>query len=63
MKQLIIPRPTSAGILLSYKCSCACRHCMYNCSAKWQPDYISESDLKTYASQLASTIESSGFGP
>jgi hypothetical protein len=36
---------------------------MYNCSAKWQADYISESDFKTYASQLAASIEPSSYGP
>jgi hypothetical protein len=36
---------------------------MYNCSAKWQADYISESDFTTYASQLAASIEPSNFGP
>ncbi|MEM1607136.1 MAG: radical SAM protein [Candidatus Bathyarchaeia archaeon] len=43
MSRLYIPKPFSAGILLTYKCTNECRHCMYACSPKWRSDWI---DLK-----------------
>ena len=48
--------------MLSYKCSAACRHCMYACSPKWQGDWISENDLEGGLSQLAGRIEPSPWG-
>ena len=35
-----MPRPVSGGVMLSYKCSAACRHCMYACSPQWKADWI-----------------------
>ena len=32
--------------MLSYKCSAACKHCMYACSPQWEADWISEADLE-----------------
>ncbi|MEM2167689.1 MAG: radical SAM protein, partial [Candidatus Bathyarchaeia archaeon] len=43
MSKLHIPKPFSAGIFLTYKCTGECRHCMYACSPKWRSDWI---DLK-----------------
>ncbi|MCX8170954.1 MAG: 4Fe-4S cluster-binding domain-containing protein [Candidatus Bathyarchaeota archaeon] len=43
MGRLYAPRPLSAGILLTYKCTNECQHCMYACSPKWRDDWI---DLK-----------------
>lgn len=42
--RLYIPKPFSAGIFLTYKCTGECRHCMYACSPKWRSDWI---DLKS----------------
>src|SRR4030066_243220 len=47
-----IPRPTSGGLILSYKCSAECRHCIYACSQRWNADWISEEDLEKILSQL-----------
>lgn len=58
-----IPKPFSGGLLLSYRCSAACRHCMYACSPKWEADWISEEHLHTMLSQLARYIEPSPYGP
>ncbi len=58
-----IPRPISGGIILSYKCSAECRHCIYACSQKWNPDWISKSDLEIILSRLSGKIISSPYGP
>jgi sulfatase maturation enzyme AslB (radical SAM superfamily) len=58
-----IPNPLSGGLLLSYRCSATCRHCMYACSPKWDADWISEEHLSTMLSQLAPHIEPAPYGP
>ena len=63
MEKLIVPEPISGGLLLSYKCSSGCKHCMYACSPKWDADWISEVDLENYLSQLAGIIKHGPFGP
>ena len=57
-----IPTPVSGGLLLSYKCTATCRHCMYACGPKWNADWISEADLEKIISLLAGKIISSPFG-
>jgi hypothetical protein len=56
-------KPISAGVILSYKCSSMCKHCMYACSPFWNADWISENDLKTVLSKLSPWIEQSPYGP
>jgi hypothetical protein len=63
MARVRIPEPASAGVLLSYKCSAACRHCMYACSPAWSADWISLEDLETLLTLLAGKIRSSPWGP
>jgi hypothetical protein len=58
-----LPVPVSGGLILSYKCSAACRHCMYACSPRWAADRISDEDLETILGQLAHSIEPSPRGP
>ncbi len=58
-----IPTPTSGGLILSYKCSAECKHCMYACSQKWSADLISEDDLEQILKQLSGKIIPSVFGP
>ena len=53
MTVLPIPEPYSAGVLLSYKCSGACKHCLYACSPRWHADSISEADAELVLTQLA----------
>ena len=60
---ITVPKPVSGGLILSYKCSAACRHCMYACSPKWDSDWIMEEDLSTILSQLAPYIEPAPYGP
>ena len=53
MTLLPIPEPYSAGVLLSYKCSGACKHCLYACSPRWPADWISVDDAELVLAQLA----------
>jgi MoaA/NifB/PqqE/SkfB family radical SAM enzyme len=63
MKKLYIPEPVSGGILLSYKCTGECKHCMYSCSPRWKADWISEEDAERILNQLAGKIVGNPFGP
>jgi len=51
MKQLKIPPFTSGGLILSYKCSSSCRHCIYASTPRWK-DWMSEQDLEHYLDQI-----------
>ncbi|MFQ6126277.1 MAG: hypothetical protein ACE5R6_16960 [Candidatus Heimdallarchaeota archaeon] len=62
MKMLTVPKPFSAGILLSYKCTNECKHCMYACSPHWNADWLAESDAEQILTQLARSIEGSPWG-
>lgn len=55
MSRLYVPKPFSAGVLLTYKCTNECRHCMYACSPKWGSDWI---DLKS-AEKILETFSKS----
>jgi hypothetical protein len=61
-KKLSIQEPISGGLLLSYKCSGSCKHCMYSCSPEWSANWISEADITSYLSQVSTTIKSSPYG-
>jgi len=63
MKNFLIPKPISGGLILSYKCSGKCKHCMYFGSPKWSGDWITETSLEEILSQLSNTIQESPFGP
>jgi len=63
MATIRVPAPISGGLILSYKCSAACRHCMYACSPDWKADWIPVSDLEAILAQLARTIRPSPLGP
>ncbi len=41
MQKLILPKPISCGIFLTYRCPAKCKHCLYASSPKWKPDFIS----------------------
>lgn len=58
-----VPKPISGGLILSYKCSAACRHCIYACSQKWDSNWISHEDLEKILGQLSGKILSSPYGP
>jgi hypothetical protein len=56
MEAYPIPRPTSAGLFLSYKCTNTCKHCMYACSPRWPADWIPEEDAERILAHLADGI-------
>ncbi len=62
MKKLLVPKPVSGGLILSYKCSGECKHCMYLCSHKWSDDWINEKDLENVLEILSNTIKPSPHG-
>jgi hypothetical protein len=62
MTRIKVPQPISGGLLLSYKCSAECRHCMYACSPKWGGDWIAQKDLEEGLAQLAGRIRPSPWG-
>ena len=57
MKAISISAPTSGGLMLSYKCTAACQHCMYACSPQWDADWLSQADLERGLAQLAPHIQ------
>ncbi len=63
MKTFPVPVPVSAGLILSYQCNAACRHCMYACSPHWGNHWIAPDDLEQVLGQLARTIEPAPYGP
>jgi hypothetical protein len=63
MKPLLqVHEPFSGGVLLSYKCTSECRHCMYACSPDWAGDWISDDDLRRVLIQLSDRILPSPYG-
>ncbi len=62
MNRLYVPEPVSGGILLSYKCTSECKHCMYACSPRWKDDWISIQDLEKILIQISDKIRASPFG-
>jgi organic radical activating enzyme len=62
VNRLHVHEPFSGGILLSYKCTSQCRHCMYACSPRWTNDWIPEEDLHRVLVQLSERILPSPFG-
>jgi organic radical activating enzyme len=63
MNKLYIPEPFSGGMLLSYKCTTECKHCIYACSTERKADWISERDAEKILTFLAGKIKASPHGP
>lgn len=40
MEKFEVNQPVSGGLFLTYKCTGACKHCMYACSPNWNADWI-----------------------
>ncbi len=55
--QLNVPEPVSGGIILSYKCTSGCRHCMYACSPRWSADWMDVKTLEEVLYQLRGKIQ------
>ena len=62
MPKVRIPPPISGGLMLSYKCSATCRHCMYACSPQWKADWMDEQDLERILTYLSRTVQPSPWG-
>jgi hypothetical protein len=63
MTRIEVPQPISGGLLLTYRCTAECRHCMYACSPKWSGDWLTPGDVEVLLSQLTKTIQPSPWGP
>jgi len=58
-----IPPPVSGGLILSYRCTAECRHCMYACTPHWKGGWISPDDLELILTGLSGKIQPSPYGP
>jgi len=63
VNRLYVAQPVSAGLLLSYKCTSRCKHCMYACSPRWKADWISQANAEKVLGRLAGSIKPSPHGP
>ena len=63
MAAITIPRPISAGLFLTYRCTNTCKHCMYACSPRWPADWISEQDAERILAHLAAGIRDATPSP
>ncbi len=61
--RLKLPRPLSAGFILSYRCSARCRHCIYGCSQRWPGDWPDEKTLEALLSVIKDKIKPARAGP
>lgn len=62
MPNVRLPHPVSGGVMLSYTCTAACRHCMYACSPRWDGDWMTEADLAALLSRLAPHVRAAPGG-
>ncbi len=62
MDKLILPKPVSAGILLSYKCSSECKHCIYFSSPRCDANWMSEEEAEKILNLLSESILGSHYG-
>jgi hypothetical protein len=65
--ELKIGRLASGGIITNYFCTSACRHCLYNCSPRWEKHFISveaaEENFRTVKSLGCSAVHVGGGEP
>ena len=58
---------SSGGIITNYFCTSTCRHCLYNCSPRWEKHYISveaaEENFRTVKSLGCSAVHIGGGEP
>jgi hypothetical protein len=62
LNKLKIPKPVSAGILMSYKCSSECKHCIYFSSPRCDANWISLKEAEKILTKLSGSILGSRFG-
>ncbi|MDW8033428.1 MAG: radical SAM protein [Nitrososphaerota archaeon] len=63
MERLYISKPISVGLILSYKCTNKCKHCMYACSPEWETDWPTIGDVERILTKISSSIMPSPKGP
>ena len=51
-EKMSIPPLVSGGVMLSYNCSSACRHCMYRCSPQAPEDWMSHEMIDSVYAEL-----------
>ncbi len=49
-----ISRLNSGGLIVNYRCTSKCRHCLYGCSGAWPDDYITPEQTKVNLSKIRS---------
>jgi hypothetical protein len=52
VKNLKISNLLSGGLITNYYCSSKCKHCLYNCSQTWKPNYISAESARNIFTAL-----------
>lgn len=63
IEKFLVPKPLSGGLILSYRCSGECKHCMYFGTPKWNNIWINQRDLEKILVKLSENIEASPYGP
>jgi hypothetical protein len=65
--RLKIGRLVSGGLITNYFCTSTCRHCLYNCSPRWEKTYIrvaaAEENFRTVKSLGCSAVHIGGGEP
>jgi len=46
--------PQDIGIILTYQCNSACKHCLYNCGPRWEREPMSQESLSEALDAVAS---------
>ncbi|MEO0129924.1 MAG: radical SAM protein, partial [candidate division WOR-3 bacterium] len=54
---MLIQKPISMGLFLTYKCNAECQHCMYACGSSWEADWIKLSVAERIFSAIADSIQ------
>ncbi|MBS3788375.1 hypothetical protein KGY79_09305 [Candidatus Bipolaricaulota bacterium] len=63
MTNISVPTPKSVGLILSYRCTAKCAHCMYACGPEWEEDLIPSERLQDTLTKLSQYIVPSPNGP
>ncbi|MCX7995814.1 MAG: radical SAM protein [candidate division WOR-3 bacterium] len=54
---MLIKKPLSMGLFLTYKCNAECQHCMYGCGPGWKADWIKLSDAEKIFASVSESIK------
>ncbi|MCF7890397.1 radical SAM protein [Candidatus Bipolaricaulota bacterium] len=63
MSNISVPEPKSVGLILSYRCTAECTHCMFACGPEWEEDLISYERLEGTLAELSKYIVPGPNGP